>query len=211
MLTAFYWRESCTDKNRIPFERALDFANNEKITELLYPLFVHNIGALLYHPTNQNRAGVVIAAAERRKQEQNQLRNSQAPGPPRHSLAPHPGIGRPDIQRAHTFPTPPTSALSVMGKMKSSDGQNQSTSQLFVGFQRKIYRRTIFKPIESSPMHEEEPIPSSIGLGQQGLRSGMQTPFSPLADHESCFENNSQPEVGLKLLPRVIIPIIVQA
>ncbi|EON99897.1 putative cell pattern formation-associated protein stua protein [Phaeoacremonium minimum UCRPA7] len=39
----------------IPFERALDFANKEKITELLYPLFVHNIGALLYHPTNQNR------------------------------------------------------------------------------------------------------------------------------------------------------------
>jgi protein SOK2 len=36
----------------IPFERALDFANKEKITEMLYPLFVHNIGALLYHPTN---------------------------------------------------------------------------------------------------------------------------------------------------------------
>jgi protein SOK2 len=39
----------------IPFERALDFANREKITEMLYPLFVHNIGALLYHPHNQSR------------------------------------------------------------------------------------------------------------------------------------------------------------
>jgi protein SOK2 len=39
--------------NRIPFERALEFANKEKITELLYPLFVHNIGALLYHPINR--------------------------------------------------------------------------------------------------------------------------------------------------------------
>ncbi|EOD44105.1 putative cell pattern formation-associated protein stua protein [Neofusicoccum parvum UCRNP2] len=29
----------------IPFERALDFANKEKITEQLYPLFVHDIGA----------------------------------------------------------------------------------------------------------------------------------------------------------------------
>jgi hypothetical protein len=37
---------------RIPFERALDFANKEKITESLYPLFVHNIGALLHHPIN---------------------------------------------------------------------------------------------------------------------------------------------------------------
>ncbi|KAG4442527.1 hypothetical protein IFR05_002027 [Cadophora sp. M221] len=37
----------------IPFERALEFANKEKITEILYPLFVHNIGALLYHPINR--------------------------------------------------------------------------------------------------------------------------------------------------------------
>ncbi|OCL14051.1 apses-domain-containing protein, partial [Glonium stellatum] len=32
---------------RIPFERALEFANREAITELLYPLFVHNIRDLL--------------------------------------------------------------------------------------------------------------------------------------------------------------------
>ncbi|KAE8442130.1 hypothetical protein EG329_003836 [Mollisiaceae sp. DMI_Dod_QoI] len=37
----------------IPYDRALDFANKEKITELLYPLFVHNIGALLHHPINR--------------------------------------------------------------------------------------------------------------------------------------------------------------
>lgn len=41
---------------RIPFERALEFANKEKITEMLYPLFVHNIGALLYHPINKGYA-----------------------------------------------------------------------------------------------------------------------------------------------------------
>lgn len=39
--------------NRIPYERALEFANKEKITEILYPLFVHNIGALLHHPINR--------------------------------------------------------------------------------------------------------------------------------------------------------------
>jgi hypothetical protein len=37
----------------IPFERALEFANKERITEQLYPLFVHDIGALLYHPSNR--------------------------------------------------------------------------------------------------------------------------------------------------------------
>jgi protein SOK2 len=53
----------------IPYDRALDFANKEKITELLYPLFVHNIGALLYHPSNSNRTSQVMAAAERKKNE----------------------------------------------------------------------------------------------------------------------------------------------
>ena len=36
----------------IPFERALDLANKENITDILYPLFVHNIGSLLYDPSN---------------------------------------------------------------------------------------------------------------------------------------------------------------
>ncbi|EKD13867.1 APSES transcription factor [Drepanopeziza brunnea f. sp. 'multigermtubi' MB_m1] len=130
----------------IPYDRALDFANKEKITELLYPLFVHNIGALLYHPTNQTRTNAVMAAAEKRKLEQNQMRNLQAPGLPslhqhhhhsmnssiggslpgsQHSIAPHPNVGRPGMDRAHTFPTPPTSASSVMGNMGSSDGNFQ--------------------------------------------------------------------------------------
>jgi enhanced filamentous growth protein 1 len=38
----------------------------------------------------------------------------QAPPTP-HSIAPHPNAGRPGIDRAHTFPTPPTSASSVLG------------------------------------------------------------------------------------------------
>ena len=124
---------------RIPFERALDFANKEKITELLYPLFVHNIGALLYHPTNSNRTNAVMAAAERRKLENKQQQQGGMLGPagtqppslhhhhsmnnpvgshvsqPPHSIAPHPGAGRPGLDRAHTFPTPPTSASSIMG------------------------------------------------------------------------------------------------
>ncbi|KAH0538466.1 hypothetical protein FGG08_004915 [Glutinoglossum americanum] len=129
----------------IPFERALDFANKEKITELLYPLFVHNIGALLYHPTNQHRTNAVLhAAQERRRQEsqQHQMRTSQPSQPPSlhhhhsmhnahlpaHSIAPHPQSGRPVPDRANTFPTPPTSASSIMG-MGSQDGSFQWTGQ----------------------------------------------------------------------------------
>lgn len=138
----------------IPFERALDFANKEKITELLYPLFVHNIGALLYHPTNSNRTNAVMAAAERRKLETKQQQQggilappgSQPPSlhhhhsmtnpvashvsQPPHSIAPHPG-SRPNLDRAHTFPTPPTSASSTVGMnaqgQYDSWGQNLST------------------------------------------------------------------------------------
>ena len=139
---------------RIPFERALDFANKEKITELLYPLFVHNIGALLYHPTNSSRTNAVMAAAERRKLETKHQQQGGILGPPGsqppslhhhhsmqnpivsqppHSIAPHPGAARPGIDRAHTFPTPPTSASSVMGMSNQGSsydwgGQNMSGS-----------------------------------------------------------------------------------
>lgn len=126
--------------SRIPFERALDFANKEKITELLYPLFVHNIGALLYHPTNQNRTSQVLAAQERRKAEQHQqqMRNGQpTPLPSLHHhpmtqppLSSHPGMNRPPLDRAHTFPTPPTSASSVMaGGMGAPDNYQQWPQQ----------------------------------------------------------------------------------
>lgn len=50
----------------IPFERALDFANKEKITEMLYPLFVQDIGTLLYHPTNQTKSNRVMENLEGR-------------------------------------------------------------------------------------------------------------------------------------------------
>ncbi|CAN6619998.1 hypothetical protein TRVA0_007S04104 [Trichomonascus vanleenenianus] len=39
----------------IPYDRALDFANREKIIDLLYPLFVTDIKNVLYHPSNYHR------------------------------------------------------------------------------------------------------------------------------------------------------------
>ncbi|EFW15684.1 hypothetical protein D8B26_002234 [Coccidioides posadasii str. Silveira] len=118
----------------IPFERALEFANKEKITDLLYPLFVHNIGGLLYHPSNQTRPNSIVAATERRRIEANQQqsRSVQGPQPPplHHHHSMHNPVtsqvtqpssqalipaGRPSFERAHTFPTPPASASSLVG------------------------------------------------------------------------------------------------
>lgn len=116
----------------------MEFANKEKITELLYPLFVNNIGAMLYHPANQTRTNQVMAAADRRKQEQQGGQTQVRPHPvtglpsmqqqPQHAMATlpsHSPLGRPSLERAHTFPTPPTSASSVMGSgMPASDNFN---------------------------------------------------------------------------------------
>jgi len=118
----------------IPYERALDFANKEKITDLLYPLFVHNIGGLLYHPQNSNRTNMVVHDSQQRRLEGSQsARTSQGPQAPalhhHHSMngsVPHmppasassvtpQANGRPEMNRAHTFPTPPASASSLIG------------------------------------------------------------------------------------------------
>ncbi|KAF3162416.1 hypothetical protein TWF106_006183 [Orbilia oligospora] len=163
----------------IPFQRALDFANKEKITELLYPLFVHNIGSLLYHPANHTRTSAVISAARREGNPWTAVPPSlgnpslptqgpgsasassgqpsgapNAPTPQRRStdslispasvgssattmanqtssaLVPsHPlQTHRPSIERSMTFPTPPSSASSIM--MPSSDSQFWQSSNL---------------------------------------------------------------------------------
>jgi enhanced filamentous growth protein 1 len=120
---------------RIPFERALEFANREKITEKLYPLFVNNISALLYHPQSTNRTNIMLNNTQHRKF--NDKPQKALPAPPNtqppslfpsnsvnggqmpsqvaqsQAIVPHPG--RPVLDRAHTFPTPPTSASSLMG------------------------------------------------------------------------------------------------
>ena len=102
----------------------------------MYPLFVNDIGALLYHPSNPTGArpggalGGTQAAlsqyADRRREQQHQQRGMitgappQTPGqaPSLHGMVgsvPAPGQApRPGIDRANTFPTPPTSASSVV-------------------------------------------------------------------------------------------------
>ncbi|KAG0152641.1 hypothetical protein PDIDSM_1121 [Penicillium digitatum] len=119
----------------IPFERALEFANKEKITDLLYPLFVHNIGGLLYHPANQTRTNIIVQESQERRLEGRPSGPQRTPSgsqqPPIHhhhpslqtpmsshvsqgSISGQPG-SRPGLERANTFPTPPASASSLVG------------------------------------------------------------------------------------------------
>ena len=153
-----------TPRCRIPFDRALEFANKEKITESLYPLFVHDIGALLYHPQNRTgtSANAANAAAERRQQRpvggllpgshslpqtnvhQQSSPNQAAPASQQaaasssvssqvsqspHPLTSHSVSGRPSIDRSHTFPTPPTSASSLIGMSGSGNSYEWSAAQ----------------------------------------------------------------------------------
>ena len=125
---------------RIPFERALDFANREKITELLYPLFVHNISSLLYHPQTPNSRGNALERKNTRDRPPSSLggvppsaglhhsMSGQMSAQSPHSIAPHPTLNRPSIDRAHTFPTPPTSASAVAPQSSPYDWSSQSIS-----------------------------------------------------------------------------------
>jgi hypothetical protein len=86
----------------------LDFANKERILDLLYPLFVEDIKAFLYHPANYARTNAVMTAAANR-QPPNGMSFNQPSQVPRRS-----SDGRPMMNdRSISFPTPPSSASSI--------------------------------------------------------------------------------------------------
>ncbi|KAJ8605040.1 hypothetical protein MRB53_041552 [Persea americana] len=180
----------------IPFDRALDFANKEKITEALYPLFVHNIGALLYHPTNQQRGGSSAGMPAQRATESRQSdymrtpTGSQPPAlthhhsmsnpvggtmqhPPPHSIAPHPQSGRPGLDRAHTFPTPPASASSLIG-MASTPPQSATGSISYP--QSQPYDRNVYSnpPSYSQYPAQQYQHPANIKTDMSQARGGAE-------------------------------------
>lgn len=74
---------------------------------------------------------------------------------PPHAIQPHPSSGRPGIDRAHTFPTPPTSASSIMGM------GNQGSSYEWNG-----------SNVQNAPGNQ----PLSIDTGLSNARSVPTTP-----------------------------------
>ena len=125
-----------------------------------------------------------MAAAERRKLEgsksQPALAGAPATQPPPlhhhhsmntshvsqspHSIAPHPGGGRPSLDRAHTFPTPPTSASSGinMGGQPASyaDWSQQSISGGTQGSQPLVESHPHSTPNTPAATPPGHPIPN---------------------------------------------------
>lgn len=118
----------------IPFERALDFANKEKITEKLYPLFVENISPLLTPHMQETLRSA-------RSQNGQQARTSAAPqtsGPPSvHQTSSNGGAGQPTtplivptsraVERPGNFSTPPISNPGMMGTSQNGAYNDWST------------------------------------------------------------------------------------
>lgn len=198
----------------IPYERALEFANKEKITELLYPLFVHNIGSLLYHPTNQSRTNQVMAAADRRKQDQGQqMRTSSSHGLPsihhqqqsamaqvpgnQPTLASHSSLARPGLERAHTFPTPPTSASSVINGMGASEGFNWH-SQGINGQQATTPPGTSLQSLQSYP--------SSAHGGYDSQRQMYTAPSTQQSPYQSTANSSQDRLYGQAAKSNGVIP-----
>lgn len=74
----------------IPYDRALEFANKEKIIDMLYPLFVNDLKALLYHPANFARTAQVLNAAEKKKAEFQRAQEEKQKNKPDEGTAPVP-------------------------------------------------------------------------------------------------------------------------
>ncbi len=100
---------------RIPFERALELANKNQITDHLYPLFVRDIKKFLYHPANYARTAAVLAAATQRQHSHLQ-QNGSGPdigigGIPSASMT---NDDRPTLDRSLSMPTPLDRSLSML-------------------------------------------------------------------------------------------------
>ena len=137
---------------RIPYERALDFANKEKITERLYPLFYHDMRSIVckYDPEGSTTSKLLMQSERRRVDGPPSTRSTpttQAPSlhhhhsisssipphmpqAPTQSLPPHTSTARPSLERSRTYPTPPTSSSTVMPIPNSGSSYDWSAESL---------------------------------------------------------------------------------
>jgi protein SOK2 len=192
---------------------------------LLYPLFVHNIGAFLYHPTNTHRTHAVMAAAERRRADSTVLTQSQAlnqgtmqrrasdliPSSQASSIhhqglhnpmhGQHPNMSqqpRPELQRSISFPTPPSSASSVMG-VGGSDGQSfwggGSVSSVGVNANGSLAIDTVMNSARSMPTTPATTPPGGLQAMQQyppPSNTMYQSSQAPMSQQNMAQQQNMQ-------------------
>ncbi|KAJ5777146.1 hypothetical protein N7520_000392 [Penicillium odoratum] len=185
----------------IPFERALEFANKEKITDLLYPLFVHNIGGLLYHPANQNRTNMVVQESQRRSMEGPPVAPHRTPTAPQPSSLHHHAMQtpmsaqmsqpssmgqRPGMDRA--FPTPPASASSLMGVTNQGSSYEWGAQGMNSGVPH-----TQPLAIDTTLSHQQRSMPTTPATTPPGNNMQTMPPYQTQSGYENSKPYYSAP------------------
>lgn len=178
----------------IPFERALEFANKEKITDILYPLFVHNIVEVLYqleHPDKSRKTDTAADSTDRsRPPDAAQSSSGSAPlltpaslldtarrvrpaqsaqvvsaGQISSTPSASPGV---TSDLAHTLPTPPVSGSGV--RSPAAQIRRDATSQT-----NKLKSDEHEKNISTEAVKTESTLPE----GLDGLKRVLPGPDTP--------------------------------
>lgn len=99
-------------------------ANKERITAQLYPLFVHNLKAMVEHYSPEGIPNSGSMATERRRMDAPRSQPALHHHHHHHSLSASQSLTpqtRPQLERSHTFPTPPSaSSLGAITHPSSS-------------------------------------------------------------------------------------------
>lgn len=177
----------------------MDFANKEKITDLLYPLFVHNIGGLLYHPANQTRTNMVVQESQNRRLEGPQAGPHRTPTAPQPSsfhhqamtpMSTHPssmGGPRPGIDRSSTFPTPPASASSLMGVTNQGSSYEWGGQGMGSGVSHT-------QPLSiDTALSNQRSMPTTPATTPPGNNMGAMPPYQPQSGYDSSKSYYSAP------------------
>ena len=184
----------------------------------------------MYHPTNQNRQSVgsaAMAAVGRPRSDSVQTAPRYMTGPntsqppslhhhhsmsnpigatmaqPPHAIQPGPSAGRPGIDRAHTFPTPPTSASSMMGmgSQGSSYEWNGANVQNATGAQPL----SIDTGLSNARSVPNTPASTPPGAVQQGISyppahnyDGSRSMYSAPPSQPGQYSSHGQPMMGYR-------------
>jgi protein SOK2 len=89
---------------------------------------------------------------------------------PPHAIQPHPSAGRPGLDRAHTFPTPPTSASSIMGM--GNQGNSYEWSNANVQTPQGSQPLSIDTGLSNARSVPTTPATTPPGAVQQGMPYG---------------------------------------
>lgn len=123
---------------------------------------------------------------------------------PPHAIQPHPSSGRPGLDRAHTFPTPPTSASSIMGMgNQGSSYEWSSTNVQNIQGSQPLSIDTGLSNTRSVPTTPASTPPGTVQPGMsyptaQPYDSGSRPMYSAPPPQPSQYNTQSQQMMGYR-------------